>query len=131
MTRTPTHMSRTVAVRKLLVDNLAGVGPNAEFMRVVPALLAQLTPHLRPDPVVVAPLADREPLTPSRHAPLTGREIEILGLLAAGLTNAGIGRRLGVTENTIKTQLRRLHVKLGVATRAEAVAVAMRRGVIA
>jgi len=65
----------------------------------------------------------------SEHAPaLTLREREILDLLADGLGNKQIAGRLGISTNTVKTHLELLFEKLDVASRAEAVASAVRRG---
>lgn len=49
------------------------------------------------------------------------REYETLELLAAGLSNKEIARKLGVSPNTVKTHLARLYEKLGAARRTEAV----------
>jgi DNA-binding CsgD family transcriptional regulator len=62
--------------------------------------------------------------------PLTGREIEILGLLAEGLGNKAIAGRLGISEHTVKSHLTSVFAKLDVSTRAEAVASAARLGLI-
>jgi DNA-binding NarL/FixJ family response regulator len=51
---------------------------------------------------------------------LTEREEEILKLLAEGLSNAQIGTRLHLSENTIKFHLRNIYAKLGVSNRTEA-----------
>jgi DNA-binding NarL/FixJ family response regulator len=63
-------------------------------------------------------------------AALTTRERQILTLLADGLVNKQIAERLGISVNTVKTHLELLFEKLGVATRAEAVATAVRRGLL-
>jgi DNA-binding NarL/FixJ family response regulator len=63
--------------------------------------------------------------------PLTSRETEVLGLVADGLTNKAIGLRLGISEHTVKFHLGSAMNKLSAASRAEAVAVALRRGMIA
>ncbi|MFH8705181.1 response regulator [Streptomyces rubrogriseus] len=55
---------------------------------------------------------------------LTGRERDILAQLATGLGNREIARALFISEATVKTHLRRIYDKLGVDTRAGAVAVA-------
>ncbi|WEV27978.1 response regulator transcription factor [Streptomyces sp. 71268] len=55
---------------------------------------------------------------------LTARELDILRQLARGLGNREIARALFVSEATVKTHLRRVYDKLGVETRAGAVAVA-------
>ena len=61
---------------------------------------------------------------------LSGREIDVLRLVAEGLGNAEIGARLGVSENTVKTYLKRVMQKLRCHTRAEAAALAARRGLL-
>ena len=61
---------------------------------------------------------------------LTNREREILSLLADGLGNKQIAASLGISPNTVKTHLELLFDKLGVSTRAEAVATAVRRGLL-
>lgn len=60
--------------------------------------------------------------------PLTSREREILGLVASGTSNKGIARNLSVSANTVKFHLAAVFDKLNAATRAEAVAEAIRRG---
>ena len=68
---------------------------------------------------------------PSRDpVALTGREIEILTLLAEGLGNKTIAARLGISEHTVKTHVTSVFAKLEVSTRAEAVANAIRLGLI-
>lgn len=62
---------------------------------------------------------------------LTPRELDVLELVGAGLTNRAIAARLFMSEATVKTHLIRVFVKLGVDGRAGAVAEASRRGVIA
>lgn len=52
---------------------------------------------------------------------ITPREHEILGLIAEGLTNREVGKRLFVSENTVKTHSSRLFEKLGVNRRVQAV----------
>jgi two-component system nitrate/nitrite response regulator NarL len=61
---------------------------------------------------------------------LTNREREILALLADGLANKQIAARLGISKNTVKTHLELLFEKLGVSSRAEAVATGVRRGLL-
>ena len=61
---------------------------------------------------------------------LSGRETEVLALVARGLTNAAIGQQLSITEATVKTHLLRLFGKLGVNDRTAAVTSAIALGVI-
>jgi PAS domain S-box-containing protein len=63
--------------------------------------------------------------------PLTPRELEVLGLVAEGLTTWDIADRLIVARSTVKTHLDHIYSKLGVSDRAAAVAYALRRGLIA
>ena len=57
---------------------------------------------------------------------LTDREREVLGLLAAGLGPAEIGRELSISPRTVATHVEHIYSKLGVHTRAQAVARAFR-----
>jgi DNA-binding NarL/FixJ family response regulator len=66
---------------------------------------------------------------PSRR--LTAREVEILALVAAGTSNKGIARSLRISPNTVKFHMTTLFGKLGVTTRAEAIAAAARSGELA
>ena len=59
---------------------------------------------------------------------LTDREREVLEWVAAGVSNKGIARRLGLSPNTVKFHVTALLAKLEASTRAEAVAAAARRG---
>lgn len=61
---------------------------------------------------------------------LSGREVEVLGLVAKGLTNADIGRTLHISEATVKTHLLRAFGKLGVSDRTAAVTTAMTLGLL-
>ena len=62
--------------------------------------------------------------------PLTAREIEVLELLAEGLSNKGIARRLGISDQTVKFHVASITGKLGAHTRTGAVRLAVRRGLI-
>ena len=58
---------------------------------------------------------------------LTPREAELLGLLTEGLSNRELGQRLFISEATVKTHLAHIYSKLGVDSRAAAIATAIRR----
>ena len=63
-------------------------------------------------------------------AALTAREIEVLRMLAEGLANKNIAWKLGISEHTVKFHIGSIFSKLHVSTRAEAVAIGMRQGLI-
>ncbi|MBA2553356.1 MAG: response regulator transcription factor [Geodermatophilaceae bacterium] len=82
---------------------------------------------------VLAPPVAAKLMTRMRAAPadvLTARELEVIELVGAGLTNAELGRRLYISEATVKTHLLRVFAKLGVDDRTAAVTTAMARGII-
>jgi DNA-binding NarL/FixJ family response regulator len=62
--------------------------------------------------------------------PLTPREREVLHLLAAGLGNKEIATRLVISDHTAKFHVSQILAKLNAASRAEAVSIAMRRGLV-
>jgi DNA-binding NarL/FixJ family response regulator len=62
--------------------------------------------------------------------PLTPREVEVLRLLAQGLDNAAIARRLVVTKRTVQNHVSNIYGKLDVRSRTEAALVAIRQGLV-
>jgi DNA-binding NarL/FixJ family response regulator len=64
------------------------------------------------------------------YTPLSPREREILALVAEGLGNKIVAARLGISEHTVKTHVTSIFEKLGAESRAEAVAIGARTGVI-
>ena len=62
-------------------------------------------------------------------AGLTGREVEVLRMLAAGMTNAEIAGGLGLSVNTIERHVGNVYRKIDARGRADATAFAIRRGI--
>jgi len=61
---------------------------------------------------------------------LTSREHEVLALVVEGASNAEIARKLGIAGGTVKNHISSIFEKLGVTQRTEAVAVAIKRGIV-
>jgi two-component system NarL family response regulator len=76
-------------------------------------------------PMIASKLAERV-----GTVELTAREREVLALVAKGKGNREIGAELDVTEGTIKVHVNNILTKLGVASRTEAVNIAIRRGLV-
>lgn len=105
----------------------------AEIVRAVHALLrGESVFDSRPGPVVVDVLHDEERAAPRGFgaAMLTERENQVLRLLAVGMSNREIGRRLVISEATVKFHVRNLRDKLDVRRRTEIVYTATRHGIV-
>jgi len=76
-------------------------------------------------PSIGALLASRIP-----GSELTTRELEVLRLLAKGLSNREVGQQLGISENTVRNHVSRILDKLGAADRTQAVLLALERGLV-
>ena len=87
-------------------------------------LISRFTRALRPAP-------DAAGGVPDRLGVLTARELEVLRLMAAGLTNAEIAGRLVVEETTVKTHVGRVLAKLDLRDRVQAVVLAYETGLVA
>ncbi|MEU6739810.1 response regulator transcription factor [Streptosporangium sandarakinum] len=83
-------------------------------------------------PAGVAPADPAAPVPPRRGAgpvaPLTGRERQVLALIASGRSNREIARELAVAEKTVKTHVSNVLMKLGVQDRTQAALYAVRHG---
>jgi DNA-binding NarL/FixJ family response regulator len=89
---------------------------------LAPPVVARLAGRLRADNGATAG-------TPAGPG-LTAREVEVLGCVARGLSNAEVGRALFIGEATVKTHLLRTFEKLGVTDRTAAVTAAYRLGLL-
>jgi two-component system NarL family response regulator len=105
------------AASYLLKDTLA-----EDLVRVIREIFAGGRPL---PPPVAQRLADRM-LQPE----LTVRELDVLRLIARGLRNKEIAARLGIGEETTQGHVKNILAKLGLHDRTEAVAVAVRRGIV-
>ena len=83
----------------------------------------------RGERVIPSAVAARLAEFPERND-LTERELEVLQLVARGLSNKEAARAIGRTDETVKIHLKNIFTKLAVADRTEAVTVALTRGLI-
>jgi DNA-binding NarL/FixJ family response regulator len=102
---------------------LAAVDAAAAGLVTLPSELAGtlISADLRPTPQLAATTSNQ---------PLTPRELEVLGMLAEGSGNKIVAARLGISEHTVKTHVASILSKLDAGTRAEAVAIGLRQGLI-
>lgn len=104
---------------------LAGVHVIADGASYLsPAVAHRVIAQLGPDRLARAAAARRD------VAGLTGREHEVLALLARGLSNAQIARRLHVVEGTVKAHVSTILIRLGAANRVQAALIAYEAGLL-
>ncbi|WP_432030210.1 response regulator [Streptomyces sp. 1222.5] len=104
----------------------------AEAVRVVAAGDALLAPGITRRLIAEFSRLDGSPRAPlkQRVGDLTERETEVLALIAQGLSNAEIAGRLVVAEQTVKTHVGRILVKLGLRDRTQAAVFAYESGLV-
>ncbi|MGQ7295979.1 response regulator [Quadrisphaera sp. KR29] len=107
-------------------DAAAGHAPISP--RAATALLPGAGAPAVPPAAPLAPPAPAAPPGPSGAAALTPREAEVLALVATGLPNKSVARRLGISEKTVKAHLSRVFAAIGVADRTSAALWAQRHG---
>ncbi len=98
--------------------------------QLLPAVQAAVLGLLVVDDAFGEALVRPPPAADPLVEPLTPRETEVLQLLAEGLTNRGIGERLGISEHTAKFHVNAILGKLGARSRGEAIAQAARLGLL-
>jgi two-component system, NarL family, response regulator YdfI len=108
----------------------AGVSP-AELIAALRAVTSGLI-VLHPTTIAAIPRAavNTSRSTDEWIEPLTKREKQVLQMLAAGLGNKEIAAKLNISDHTAKFHVGSILGKLGVSTRAEAVAMGVRRGLV-
>ncbi|MFD5460138.1 response regulator [Streptomyces olivaceus] len=104
----------------------------ADAVRVVAAGDALLAPGITRRLIAEFSRLDDRPCGPlkARVGDLTERETEVLALIAQGLSNAEIAQRLVVAEQTVKTHVGRILVKLGLRDRTQAAVFAYESGLV-
>ncbi|NGO14526.1 response regulator transcription factor [Streptomyces sp. HC44] len=104
----------------------------AEAVRVIAAGDALLAPGITRRLIAQFSRLDGAPRAPlkERIGDLTERETEVLALIAQGLSNAEIAERLVVAEQTVKTHVGRILVKLGLRDRTQAAVFAYESGLV-
>ncbi|MFF7309642.1 response regulator [Streptomyces sp. NPDC008137] len=104
----------------------------AEAVRVVAAGEALLAPVITRKLIAEFSRLDGRPRSPlkERVGELTERETEVLSLIAQGLSNGEIARHLFVAEQTVKTHVGRILVKLGLRDRTQAAVFAYESGLV-
>ena len=103
--------------RQTLLDTICAAAKGESLLGT--AVMERLLKHVGKTAVT--------PITPA-PIPLTDRELQTLRAVASGETNKGIALQMGITERTVKAHLTNVYNKLGVDSRAAAIAVAARKG---
>lgn len=119
-----------VGARGYLVKD-ASFGVLASSLRSVASGGAAISPSMTGKLLdVLSQLLRHQDFAVSRQPGLTGREIEVLRHVAAGMTSKEIGHVLYISENTVKNHVRNVLDKLGLHSRNEAVLYAIRENLI-
>jgi two-component system nitrate/nitrite response regulator NarL len=122
----------TAEVDASIVEETLGAGADAVLLKEAP--MADLVRALRAvaegrryvDPALTGRAGGTEPAAPR----LTERELAVLRLLAEGLSHEEIGARLSIAAETVRTHSRKAADRLGAKTRTQAVASAIRLGLV-
>jgi len=105
--------------------------PDASAAEILAAIQAAAAGMALVDPAELESLiAKSNPTAVETATPLTGRELEVLRMLADGAANKTIAWKLGISEHTVKFHVAQILAKLNAGTRTEAVTQGIRRGLI-
>lgn len=104
-------------------------GTNLEIVDEAPTL-SVANESVEADAILLAPGPSQADRLEAPVEPLTPREIEVLELMAEGLPNKGIAKRLSISDQTVKFHVSAISGKLGASNRTDAVRRALRRGLI-
>ena len=124
-------------MRVLLVGSSAGrartraqlVAAHVDVVEEFTSLAAARASHVEADGIVIAPEPARNRVDGEIEM-LTPREVQVLELLAEGLSNKAIAARLAISDQTVKFHVSAICGKFGAANRTDAVRRAVRRGLI-
>ncbi|HQV71156.1 MAG TPA: response regulator transcription factor [Thermoflexales bacterium] len=117
------------ALRRLNLGGWGIVPPNADKSELQTAVRAAAQGYaLMPARALEARLPAQP--SPDTEVALTPRELEILERVSRGLPNKAIAFELGISENTVKFHMAAILEKLNAASRAEAVSIAARLGLL-
>jgi DNA-binding NarL/FixJ family response regulator len=123
------------ALRAGAIGYLLKDAPGEEIVRAIrdasrgqPRLHATVTRRLMEQVAAPAPPPVEAP--PSPAAGLTSRELEVLRLIAEGMSNKEIARALGTSDRTVKSHVSNVLSKLGVLDRTQAALFAIRAGLV-
>jgi len=132
LTENPSAVWGAVALRSRVRAVLPREATAAEIVAAVAGAAAGLV-VLHPGtaeailPLLASPAPSLAGIAPQ---PLTPREVEVLHMLAEGLGNKTIARRLGISEHTVKFHVGSIFSKLNASSRTEAVTVGVRQGLV-
>jgi DNA-binding NarL/FixJ family response regulator len=119
---------RPVAVGSGVVSSIAA--SIDESVQIVDFDFGHFCTTPRPSKTVLGAAGHRVPRRREGPAGLTRREVEVLLLLARGLSNKEIAECLVITPKTVGNHAERIYAKLNVSTRAGAALFAMRHGLL-
>lgn len=119
-----TSFSEAAQVTEALAAGAVGyLLKDSEPADVLGAIRSAAAGHAPLDPRVaraLLPVAGRSAPAPAAAAGLSGREREVLELVAQGMANKQVARRLGITERTVKVHLTNVYRRIGVGDRTSA-----------